>query len=287
MEIKRIEWIDAVRGVAFLMVIYKHLIYENTELMYYFFPVFLTMFFFVSGYLFKNTLSFKQLVEQRLRTLLLPFLIFGLLLIFSEEIFPIKNQAPLVQRLTGFFLQIRNHYDKLWFIAALLVMNFPFYFLIKYVKSTKILLAISFVLFLLSTTYRYYLQLPALPWHIQYIGFGCFYMTLGYVYKQYESRLTLLGTKGIPFALLFLYILLLFIRQTVFHNSPIVTFVSSYYVFDALLITCLGIAAIIYLLKLANRQSKLLVFVGANSLLYFALHGKMLLILQALIETVF
>ena len=285
-ETKRIDWIDSARGVAFLMVIYYHSIYENRELMYYFFPVFLTMFFFVSGYLFKNTLSFKHLVEHRLRTLLLPFLIFGLFLIFSEILFPYKNMAPLPQRLSGFFLQIRNNYDKLWFIAALFIMNFPFYFLIKYAKSTKKLLLVSFVLFLLSTIYRYYLKLPLLPWHVQYIGFCCFYMTLGYLYRHYESRLAFLGKKGIPVALLFLYVLSMFIRQNVLH-SPNINFVGSYYIFDALIISCLGIAAIIYLLKRVNRKSTLLVFIGANSLCYFALHGLILRAFHALIETLF
>jgi len=280
-ETKRIEWIDSARGVAFLMVIYSHLMYVNEELMYYFFPVFLTTFFFVSGYLFKNTLSFKQLVEQRVRTLLLPFLIFGLPLIFSQSILTFKVQDPLTQRLIDFFLQIRGRNDGLWFIAALFVMNFPFYFLIKYAKRTKILLAISLALFLLSTMYNHYLKLPALPWHIQFIGYGCFYMALGYLYKQYENKLVFLGKKGIPILMLFFYVLILFVRQN-YTSSPPLSFCGSYYIFDALGITCLGITAIVYLLKHVNRGG-LLVFVGANSLCYFALHGKVYQVFQVLI----
>ena len=283
---QRIEWIDGARGFAFLMVIYSHLKYVNDELMYYFTPVFLTTFFFVSGYLFKNNLSFKQMVEQRVRTLLLPFIFFGLLLVFSQSIMSFENQEPLKQRLIDFFLQIRGRNDGLWFIAALFVMNFPFYFLIKYAKNTKILLIVSIILFLLSTVYLKYLQLPPLPWHIQFIGFSCFYMTLGFLYKQYESRLNVLGNKGILILMLSIYVLLLFVRQNVFHGSMI-SFSGSYYVFDAMIITCLGIAVMVYSQKSFNGGGKLLTFVGANSLCYFALHGKTFSLLQFLIEKMF
>jgi len=283
---KRIEWIDGARGIAFLMVMYSHLMYASNVLMYYFTPVFLTTFFFVSGYLFKNNISFKQLVEQRVRTLLLPFLIFGLFLIFSQSIISFGDQAPLKQRLIDFFLQIHGRNDVLWFIAALFVMNFPFYFLIKYAKDTKILLIASFVLFLLSTIYLQHLQLRALPWHIQLFGFGCFYMTLGYLYKQHERRLNFLGKKGILILMFFLFVLLLFVRQNIFHSSMI-NFTSSYFVFDAIIITCLGITVIVYSQKSLNGGGKLLTFVGANSLCYFALHGKVYSALQVLIEKMF
>lgn len=75
---KRILWLDVSRGLAFLMVVYSHLEYTNDSVMRYFSPVFLTTFFFVSGYLFKEKCSFSKVFEQRTRTLLLPFLALGI-----------------------------------------------------------------------------------------------------------------------------------------------------------------------------------------------------------------
>ena len=74
---KRINWLDTTRGLAFLMVIYSHLEYCDSLIMRFFSPVYLTMFFFVSGYLFKENYSFNKVFEQRTRTILLPFLIMG------------------------------------------------------------------------------------------------------------------------------------------------------------------------------------------------------------------
>ena len=73
----RLKWLDIARGLAFLMVIYSHLKYKDDMVMRYFSPMFLTMFFFVSGYLFKENCSFTKVLEQRTRTLLLPFLTLG------------------------------------------------------------------------------------------------------------------------------------------------------------------------------------------------------------------
>lgn len=73
----RLKWLDIARGLAFLMVIYSHLKYKDDMVMRYFSPVFLTMFFFVSGYLFKENCTFSKVLEQRTRTLLLPFLTLG------------------------------------------------------------------------------------------------------------------------------------------------------------------------------------------------------------------
>lgn len=59
------------------MVIYSHLDYCDSQIMRFFSPVYLTMFFFVSGYLFKEDCSFNKVFEQRTRTIFLPFLIMG------------------------------------------------------------------------------------------------------------------------------------------------------------------------------------------------------------------
>lgn len=76
---ERKKWLDAMRGLAFLMVIYYHLSTRNAgSILNYFTPVFLTSFFFVSGYLTKDGFPFGKVLEQRTRTLFVPLLIFGL-----------------------------------------------------------------------------------------------------------------------------------------------------------------------------------------------------------------
>jgi fucose 4-O-acetylase-like acetyltransferase len=251
MEKTRVKWIDVTRGIAFLMVIYSHQKYCNEGLMYYFYPVFLTTFFFISGYLFKRNFSFRQLLEHRLRTLLLPFVIFGFVNILLSQLMSFNEHPSLKQDVLDFLVQIRGRNDGLWFIAALFVMNFPFYLMVKYAKNIKILTMISFIFFILSTIYTYYLKLPALPWHIQFIGFGCFYMALGYLYKQYEKKIFFLEKKGVVLLSLFLYVSILFIAHSLLQRTP-VSFYGSFYIVDALVITTVGIFMMVKLSELGG-----------------------------------
>jgi fucose 4-O-acetylase-like acetyltransferase len=253
--------------------------------MVFFTPVFLTMFFFVSGYLFKSEYSFGQLLEHRIRTLLIPFLILVLLIIVSAQVLTFNEHSSFSQDLLDSLLQIRGKNDQLWFVAALFIMNFPFYVLVKYAKSTKALLLIAFAGFLLSVAYNSWLKLPALPWHIQFIGSGCFYMALGFAYRKYEQRLKSCEKRTVFFNVLLLYCAFVAVRKFILH-LPEISFNGSFYFIDALTTTFLGIFAMIYISKRLTN-AKLILFVGANSLLYFCLHGKVYSLLQVITEKVF
>lgn len=98
---KRINWLDISRGLAFLMVIYSHLEFCNDSVMRYFSPVYLTTFFFVSGYLFKENCSFSKVFEQRTRTLLLPFLALGMIMIGMNQVLSFHEHIPFWDRVKG------------------------------------------------------------------------------------------------------------------------------------------------------------------------------------------
>jgi fucose 4-O-acetylase-like acetyltransferase len=253
--------------------------------MAFFHPVFLTMFFFVSGYLFKSDYSFGRLLEHKIRTLLIPFLIFVLLLLASAQVLTFNEHSSFSRDLLDSLLQIRGKNDQIWFVAALFVMNFPFYVLVKYAKSTRALLLIAFVGFLLSVMYDSWLKLPALPWHIQFIGNGCFYMALGFAYRKHEQKLKSCEKRTAFFSVLSLYFAFVAIRKFILH-LPDISFDGSFYFIDALIITLLGIFAMIYISKRLTN-AKLILFVGANSLLYFCMHGKVYSLLQVITEKIF
>ena len=285
---QRLAWIDISRGMSFILVIYAHLRYCNNNLLFWFTPFVLATFFFISGYLYKSSLSFTQVMEQRVRTLLLPFLLFGFSIILLSQFISFGDKIPLSDAILDFLIQIRGRNDELWFVAALFVMNIPFYFLVKYCCDSKTLLIASLLLYLLSTIYIYYLKMPFLPWHVQFFGFGCFYMALGYLYRQYENKLTFLETKSVFLILLICYVAFLYIRKLFTPNY--VDFNGSFYIFDSLIIIILGLALCVFLSKrMQNTGLKfpLLSFVGANSLCYFAFHGKACALLQFVVEQLF
>lgn len=272
----RIKWIDSSRGIAFLMIIYSHLDYTNKFVMFYFSPIFLTTFFFISGYLFNKKYSFIHVIEQRARTILLPFFIYGIINILLSQIITFSNHPSLSKDLIDFLVQIRGNNDGLWFLACLFISTIPFYFLIKHIKSTQMLLILSGTLFVLNSIADF----PAYPWHLQFICPAIFYMTLGYLYRLYENKFEFLNsTKYIVLTSSFYVIFVSFYWK---HTGHSVSFNSTKLVLDGWVITITGIALCILISKRLYKIDNLLTFIGANSLLYFALHGKVYSLLQVL-----
>lgn len=187
---KRINWLDVSRGLAFLMVIYSHLELCDSAIMRYLSPVFLTTFFFVSGYLFKENCSFKKVFEQRTRTLLLPFLMLGTIMILMSQILTFNERVPIKDEFKGLLFQ-NGENQLLWFIAALYIYSVIFYWIERWTKTPKVLIITSLILFVLNAVY---FNITGggfgIPWHIESFGSACFYMGLGKYFKENETILT-------------------------------------------------------------------------------------------------
>ena len=75
---KRIEWIDQLRGILFLFVIICHSCLAPPFLKYLYEPIFLTGFFFLSGYLYKDK-DLAAKIKSIFNGLVAPFLLYSLL----------------------------------------------------------------------------------------------------------------------------------------------------------------------------------------------------------------
>lgn len=272
---KRIGWLDVSRGLAFLMVIYSHLEYCNDNVMRYFSPVFLTTFFFVSGYLFKEKCSFGKVLEQRTRTLLIPFLILGMTMILLSQIVTFNEKVALGDEIKGLIFQ-NGENQLLWFIAALYVYSIIFYWIERFSKGPNALLVICIILFVLNKVAET-AGLPNIPWHIGSFGYACFYMGLGKFYKEKEEMINkITDKKWIAAASIFIYSVLI----TVYDLR--ISFGGGRFVLDALSVTIPGLIVMIYISKHFAGNCKFLLFVGANTLFYFAFHGKVYSLLQTI-----
>lgn len=276
----RVMWLDIARGIAFLMIIYRHLDFMNETLMAYFSPMFLTIFFFVSGYLFNTKYSFLEVVEQRFRTVLIPFFIYGIANIILSQILTFGEKPTLDDAFYNFFVQIRGEDDGLWFLACLFISTIPFYFMVKYTKGMG-LLSLSIALLLIN----YIADLEPIPWHVEFIAPSVFYMSLGYLYKQNETKLGSLDSRKSIIFMLLLYIPLVTIHYASF--SEMIHIETTHYIIDGIVITLLGIHLCIGISKNTGVLSSSLAYIGSNSLLYFCLHGKVLSLLQKVAYSLF
>lgn len=79
MNNKRELWPDKVKFIAVIMVILSHLPYNIPFVNGLYAPVFMPLFFYVSGYFYKKSLNS---LLRRTRVLLIPFLLIGTLLAY-------------------------------------------------------------------------------------------------------------------------------------------------------------------------------------------------------------
>ena len=278
---KRIKWLDTSRGLAFLMVIYYHLSTRSVGgIVPYFSPIFLTTFFFVSGYLTKSGIPFKKVFEQRTRTLLFPLVFFGFGggIVVSLKDIEIHGIIALLEPLKGVFYQYGEH-QTLWFIASLYVYSLVFHFVDVLSKSPKRLLAYSFLLIVLNQILIYVLECPMLPWKMNYCMWACAIMGIGKVYRSYEKEIDLKIMRWyIVLGFLILYFGLLWLTK----DSIVFGGCANWA--NAILIPFSGLVCMLYVSKRIIVNNKVLLYIGSNTLVYFALHRQVLHVVENLFE---
>jgi len=281
---KRIEWIDAMKGYAICMMMFSHIEYAPDFVKNYISPIFLAMFFIASGYTFRPSSDFRAFFLKKLRTILWPWLVFGSFNILLTQILTFSEQEPLKQQFLNLFLQIRGQNDGLWFFPCIFCVTNIFYLLHKYIPNQKLFFCIHPIL--LSIGMFYTLNGGNdLPWHIQMWGSGCFYMAIGYFYRQREKQLTFLTKKSAAFVSFVIFSLSYVLCNRIYPDVHI-----NFYDYGAavpfyFIIMLSGVFFSISILQ-QLPAFRIIQYAGRNSLLYFAFHGKPKRLLTVLITRI-
>lgn len=281
----RVEWIDNIKFICIFFVMISHLECTPKVLANFFEPFFLTAFFFVSGYVYKNQNKLSVLLVKKAKALLVPWFLFGMFNIVTSQIITFNEHLSLKTEFILNLLQIRGLSDRMWFIAALFIAHIPFYFLVKFCKS-KTRLFISTVMFLLCYVYSYYVDgsifpwgTNKLPWHLEYIFVINFFMMLGYEYRNtWNESICGLYDKKTGIACVSGYLLLL-VLDYLLNAKQENLFIVTTFMTIALQVT--GVMLCIFVSK-KLPYNRLLSYIGMNTLIYYGLHGKV----ESLIETI-
>ena len=294
MESKRVMWVDYIKYFCIMMVIVSHLESNNIFMKTIIDPVFVLGFFFASGYTYRHREGFAKFFGKKVKGLFIPWLILSLFDILSAHIISFNEHAPLAEELMWNFLQIRKCGDVLWFVAALFVVYIPFYFVIRLYerhslrRSSKwLLLSVTFFTALAAEFYIVCMPAeffpwgtPALPWHIEFIPAGLFFMSLGYLFRtSFEKGLDENRKKPLLIIALLLYIAL--VLGKLYASPPLVAIIPLNYVHSI----C-GLYILTFLCKLI-KENRYMLYIGANTLLVFAFHGKVYSLIQTLAKKLF
>ena len=290
---KRIEWVDIIKYICIMGVITSHL-ESNTDMIYALYsPFYLTGFLFASGYVYRHKDDFKTFFLKKVRTLFWPWLFFSVSNILLSQVLTFNEHGSLSEELMWNFLQIREKGDGIWFVAALFVAFIPFYFVIgAYSKraekrnSVVFLLLVSGALLVVSIVYGEVMDpqlLPwksfALPWHLEYIFIAMFWMVLGYLFKErFEAVFESKCNAPVKILIIVAYLVLACLLPGLTRKMPVVPAYILTYV-----TSLLGILALVIISKLI-KSNKYMLYIGGNTLLCFALHGKVYSVIQHLLK---
>ncbi|MCR4788799.1 MAG: acyltransferase family protein [Lachnospiraceae bacterium] len=275
---KRIEWVDIGKYICIMLVMISHLESDTVILQKIYHPVYLSFFFFLAGYVHKQPRSFGEHFIKKLRGLFIPWLIFSNLNIALSAVISLKENRNIAGEFLWNLLQIRGQYDGIWFVAALFVTFIPFYFVIKLDKKKALILTTALVV----TAELYAAFMPknvfpwnnyTLPWHLEYIPYALLWMVLGYYFKENaEKELDRKNTVVTRLVAVMIYLAIVYLL-------PDLKDVRIVHVLIEYGRTAAGIVMLILLCKVA-RSNRYIDYVGANTIIYFALHGKLYAVLE-------
>ena len=289
---RRIEWVDTAKFIGILSIMAMHSEARTKPLDLLTSPYFLNIFYFTSGYVYRYREGFSEFIKKKARTLLIPWLVFGLFIVLSSHVFSFNEHGDLLTELKWFFLQIRNRDDHMWFLPTLFLAFIPFYFFAKNWDCRPKTLWLPFALSLVSTCLSYYApndifpwnvkDMPvALPWHIELVFPAMFFMALGYVFRlQLEKEFDERNTPRNRCLLYALYLVSLAVMIAIWDKIGIGLSVVALYVRSFL-----GTAAVIALSKTV-KTNRFISYVGSNTIIFYALNGKAESLLQVILKRV-
>lgn len=291
MNNKRIVWVDNAKYFCIMFVMLSHLESGSKALDAFYPPFYLMGFFFTSGYVYKHKKGFSEFFLHKVQGLFVPWLVFSVFNILLSQVISFNEHHSLWTELIWNFLQIRGEGDGLWFVAALFVMFIPFYFVIEWYETMRNrnsitaagwTLVISAGLYVCSVIYEeaanpqwFPWNSTALPWHLEYIFQGMFFMVLGYLFKGTpEAVFDRYAGRGSVWLYLIVYMLLCAIPG----DTNTVCGIACSHMFKLV-----GVFVLITVCK-KIAFNRYVAFVGANTLVYFALHGKVYSLGQTLLR---
>lgn len=279
---KRIQWVDIGKYICIMFVMLSHLESGTRVLRTIYSPFFLTVFFFLAGYVYKKPNTFKDFIFKKVRGLIVPWFIFTNFNILLSSIISFKANRSLAKEILWNLVQIRPLGDGMWFVTALFVAFIPFYFFSK-IANEKILIVLSFVFAYSSSIYSMYMPIHiypwgnnSLPWHLEYMFYAMFWMVLGYCYKNNIEEKT---EKYIRWdVLVFITLIYLLMVFYISYSNGLTGILVGY------LKSIVGLVLIILICK-KIKSNKYISYVGANTIIFFGLHGKLYAVLEHILST--
>lgn len=266
-----IRWIDNMRALVMLMVIYGHIVAKPASFFLLTSPMKMPGFFAISGYLFHCTdRSFGQLAVNKLKKLAVPYFF----LCAVEILWNLLILWPTAG-MTGFLEMLKSVVlgTMLWYLPCLFICEFAFYMLVRLCRNKLCWICVGAVCLLVAGLLIIQ-ERVVLPWHISSVPVVMFFFFLGYGYRQMEQRLPQWNGWLVLVVLTVVYAAMCAAQyymggQTIDVNQNVYP--------NVWLSIPMIVAGVAWLCQLMKQipMPRFVTFIGRNTLLYYGVHYQM------------
>ncbi len=192
-------WVDILKGIGIFYVTFAHL-FPCMFLEKHIYSFHMFLFFFISGFLFKNPNNEKAYYIKQFKTLLIPFLFWNIFSTILEMILN-GNYADCIERL--FLINGKICWNvPIWFLLILFMVEITYVFFKKHTKISDLqIFLFSLILYFLSNNNNLTMKIGIVP-----IGIVFFIMGIKFKEKK-DLKNNITNIKNILPIFLILYII--------------------------------------------------------------------------------
>ena len=285
---KRIRWIDIAKGILILLVIIGHC-EVGSCVKYVIYSFHMGAFFFLSGLTFSAKNNPKVFVTKKVKSLLLPYCFFSVLLTaynFAKHIV-FSSAFNLKDAIMSFFVPISGKYESsvygLWFLPCIFLTELLLYSIIRFYSKNKVVsviygitVVVGFGLIFIFT--KIACVVTIIP--ISILCILCGYLAKRVLFKIYNYR-------AFAFAVSFVVFTLLVILNNILSDSSLdLSSLNLGCVPIYILSTFFGSVAVCTISMCIEKIkfTKLITYIGINSLYFYGFHYEVLGLISSLIR---
>lgn len=267
----RIEWIDNAKGLGIILVIMGHISISSVPVRIWLYTFHMPLFFFLSGCTFnyKKYQKLSQLIKSRIKTLLIPYLIFAILNlsigIIKMSLF--HETYDWFRRMIGTFVSVRGtiYSNGPWFLTCLFSVEVIAWIIIRLTRNKKNAI-LFYSIGCLFAGYLYISYIGVLtPWAIETALIAIMFFEIGYCYGRYIEKI-----KNFYIGIIAINIII-GASNYILSSEQVDMYSNSYG--NIVLFIIAALSGIVFMCAISKKiKIKIISIIGKNSLYFFAMH---------------
>ncbi len=183
MKNKRYDWVDVLKFLGIFYIFVGHFGWNSGKFYYFVFQFHVPLFFFASGFFFKQEKKFKKFAWEKFISIMIPYFVFSFIHLFLIAINNSYSMGTCLDWSISIVKGIRNTLPAggIWFLPCLYLTQLFYFILIKLFKKKKFVFVVSLILyyFALYGLKNNPLVLPSMFWNFDTALLYLVYFTIG------------------------------------------------------------------------------------------------------------